>query len=324
MIVKTLPGKLLHFAKIELQSMKEIMIHGMPDALLQFAGGLGDELYLTSVAHELKKRNSALKIWQVSHSSSLLLNNPDYENIFSWDQWYLRYSKLLNSRRMKLTYTTELTTIRAAVPPKEHVTKILCRNAGVTGTIEVRPYYVFGRNEKDSNKIKTGQIAVQCLGKDSYPDVWLNKLWDANKFQAVVDILKNDFKYTVVQLGLPGDPALSGTVDLRGKNSLRDDAMVISQSEFFLGLEGFLMHLARAVNRRSVIIFGGRIHSRQTGYTCNENLDSFVACAPCWQWNHCDYERKCMTMISVEHVIHAVEKLIKRLDIPVEIDTAVI
>lgn len=324
MDIISLPGKIFQFAKIELLSATTILRYGMPDAMLQFAGGLGDELFCTCVAHELRKRNSAIKIWQVSHSSSLLLHNPDYAKIFSWDQWYLRYSRLLNSRRMKLKYTTELIPMHSEVPPEEHVLKILCRKAGITGSVTLRPYYFAAEKEAEFNKVRTGQIAVQCLGKDSYPTIWLNKLWDVNKFQAVIDILREKFNYTIIQLGTVGDPALSGTIDLRGKNSIRDDATVISQSEFFFGLEGFLMHLARAINRRSVIIFGGRIHSRQTGYTCNENLDSFVECAPCWQWHDCDYERKCMTMISVEHVMAAVERLVKRLDTPLEIDTAII
>lgn len=324
MDILKLPGKLFKAAGIELRSAFTITRHGLPDRMLQFAGGLGDELYLTAVAHELRKRNPDVKIWQVSHSSSLLDHNPDYHKIFSWDHWYLRYSKLLGSKRVNLRYTVELVPRHSEVPPKEHVIKILCRNAGISGSVDVRPYYFAGKNEKEFGIIRPGQIAVQVLGKDSYPTIWLNKLWDVSRFQSVVDILREKFHYRVVQLGTIGDPPLKGTLDLRGKNSLRDDATVLSQSEFFVGLEGFLMHLARAIERRSVIVFGGRIHSRQTGYTCNENLDSFVDCAPCWQWNDCDYERKCMTMITVDHLIAAVERLVKRLHTPIETDTVVI
>ena len=315
-----IPGAMLRLAGIEARSFAILARHGLPDAMLQFGGGLGDEMYLTAVAHELHRRNSATKIWQVSHSASLLYHNPDYHRVFSWEQWYLRYSKLLNGRRINLRYTTELVPQRSEVPPKEHVIKILCRNAGVRGAIEQRPYYHAGPDEKEFGEIRPGQIAVQCLGKDSYPTIWLNKLWDVNRFQTVVDILRESFGYRVVQLGTVGDPPLRGTIDLRGKNSLRDDATVLSQSEFFVGLEGFLMHLARAIGRRSVIIFGGGIHSFQTGYTCNENLDSFVECAPCWQWHDCDFDRKCMTMISVEHVIAAVERLRGRLKMQIEQD----
>lgn len=316
--------KLGHAATIEAHTAQIILRYGLPDAMLQFGGGIGDELLLTTVAHELKKRTPAIKIWQVSHSSDILLHNPDYERIFSWVDWHLRYSRLLNRRRARLSYAVELIPMRAEVPPEEHVLKILCRKAGINGPVELRPYYFASADESKSQKINQGQIAVQCLGKESYSTVPMNKLWNTNKFQTVVDVLKNTFKFNIVQLGLPGDPLLSGTVDLRGKTSLREAATVIRQSAFFVGMEGLLMHLARAVNRRSVAIFGGRTHSWQIGYTCNENLDSFVECAPCWKWHDCDYERKCMTMISVEHVIAAVERLIKRLDTPIETDTAII
>ncbi|MGA7161089.1 MAG: glycosyltransferase family 9 protein [Bacteroidota bacterium] len=315
-------SKLARFGLIEARTLFTLLQNGAPDRMLQFGGGIGDELLLTTVAHELKRRDPSLKIWQVSHSAELLRYNPDYQKVFTWDDWYLRYSSLLNRRRTGLSYATELIPMRAEVPPEEHVLKILCRKAGIKGEVELRPYYTSGADEKEFGSINPGQVAVQVLGKDSYSTVPLNKLWDTKKFQTIVDILKETLKCQVIQLGLPGDPPLKGVIDLRGKTELRETARVISQSAFFVGMEGLLMHLARAVNRRAVVIFGGRIHSWQIGYPCNENLNSMVDCAPCWKWNDCDYERKCMTMISVDEVMNAVQRLIQRLDAPLETDTA--
>ena len=47
-----------------------------------------------------------------------------------------------------------------------------------------------------------------------------------------------------------------------------------TRSLAFVGQVGFLMHLARAVDCRAVIVYGGRETPAQSGYPCNENLYS--------------------------------------------------
>jgi len=66
------------------------------------------------------------------------------------------------------------------------------------------------------------------------------------------------------------------------------------------------MHLARAVDCRGVIVYGGRENPSVSGYECNENLMGKTPCSPCWQRNRCDYDRECMRIISASQVIDAV------------------
>jgi ADP-heptose:LPS heptosyltransferase len=82
------------------------------------------------------------------------------------------------------------------------------------------------------------------------------------------------------------------------------------------------MHLARAVDTRSVIIYGGREKAWQSGYPCNENIETNPDCSPCWQNNHCDYDRTCLKEISVKDVLEAVERIEKRL--PEKLETEVV
>ena len=73
---------------------------------------------------------------------------------------------------------------------------------------------------------------------------------------------------------------------------------------------------------RSVIIFGGREKPSQIGYVANKNLYSQVKCAPCWLRNACDYDRKCMDMISVGQVVTATAEQISRYGTLLEVQTA--
>ena len=51
------------------------------------------------------------------------------------------------------------------------------------------------------------------------------------------------------------------------------------------------MHMARAVDCPSVIVYGGRLRPDQIGYICNENLYNAVECSPCWLDTRCDFGR---------------------------------
>ena len=78
----------------------------------------------------------------------------------------------------------------------------------------------------------------------------------------------------------------------------------------FLGLVGFVMHLARAVECPSVIVYGGREPPELTGYACNTNLDSRPPCSPCWYYSHCEFDRRCLTAIAPAAVVNAVTRLL--------------
>jgi len=177
------------------------------------------------------------------------------------------------------------------------------------------------REEFAAGRIAENQVVMQSSGMGA-PYPMRNKEWYPHRFQEVCSELRSDV--SVVQLGSANDPKLEGAIDMRGKTNIRQSAAILANSLVFIGLEGFLMHLARAVDCRSVIIYGGRIKPSQIGYVANKNLYSQVRCAPCWLRNPCDYDRKCMDMITVEQVIAATAEQISRYGTLLEVQTATI
>jgi ADP-heptose:LPS heptosyltransferase len=253
-------------------------------------------------------------------------NNPAYDQTFSWDHWQLRYSQLLRFRTKRLAYAVEIVPKESEVPVNSHILSILCNKAGMNGSIALRPYLYLTEEEKSLGRKSARQIAVYCLGENSHSSVMKNKIWGAHKLQGVIDSLHKEYgtDIQILQIGGKNDPPLGRAVDLRGKTTLRESAAILSQSICCITTIGLIMHMARAVGCPSVAIYGGREHSWQSGYTCNENVDSFPECSPCWKWSACDYERKCMTAISVDDVLAAVERLIKRLVTQLETDIVII
>jgi ADP-heptose:LPS heptosyltransferase len=115
-----------------------------------------------------------------------------------------------------------------------------------------------------------------------------------------------------VQIGSTDDPPLPVDADLRGKTTIRETAAVLAASEMFVGLEGFLIHLARAVDCPAVVVFGGRARPEIFGYGCNVNLYDDIDCAPCGLRDGCPHAMKCMTAISPERVAVAARELAQR------------
>ena len=314
------PIKVWNAVELETRTLSQILRHGYPDRLLQFLGGLGDELMLTCIARELKKRNKDLKIWQISSAASLLRENPDYTNIFDRSFWEMRHSNLLNKARIRFSYSEQLCGEDVWEVPDEHIIVRMLRQGGLTGEVDILPYVYLTEHEHKSGQMADAQICFQSIGGNTHETWMANKVWDHGQLVSVVADLKKKFPtLTSIQLGDKRDSLLDCDIDLRGKTDLRQSAAVLAESRVFVGTQGFLAHLARAVNTRSTIIMGGREHSWQTGYIANINIERFPPCSPCWAMSRCSNGKECMTSITRQDVVDAVLKCLDMYGMPLPI-----
>lgn len=292
--------------------------HGFPSRLFQGAGRLGDDLMCSVVFRELRKR-SKRSIAMVTRHPGLFEKNPDVDKVIrQTDARLNRWGRAGLPVRV-MAHSGYDAARDADVPPDEHVMIRICRLAGIKGPVELRPYIFLTPAELAAGKHAENQVAIQSTTIAS-PLAMMNREWYPQRFQELCAELRSDVR--VVQIGSPSDMKLEGAVDLRGQTSLRQTAAVLANSLVFVGLVGFNMHLARAVDCRSVIIYGGREKPAITGYVANKNLYTQVRCAPCWVRNACEFNRKCMDMITVEQVIAATADQISRYGTLLEVQTA--
>jgi ADP-heptose:LPS heptosyltransferase len=294
--------------------------HGVPSRYFQGAGRIGDDLMCSVVFRELRKRGRR-SLAMVTRNPGLFEKNPDVEKIIrETDARFNRWGRA-GLPVVRLAHTGYDAAQDLDLPPDEHVLIRMCRLAGVTGPVELRPYIFLTPAELAGGKLAENQVAVQSTGLAA-PFALQNREWYPQRFQELCAELRSDVR--VVQIGSSSDMKLEGAIDLRGKTTLRQTAAVLANSLVFVGLVGFIMHLARAVDCRSVIIYGGREKPAITGYVANKNLYSQVRCAPCWLRNTCEFNHKCMDMISVEQVIAAAADQISRYGTLLEVQTAVL
>jgi hypothetical protein len=295
--------------------------HGLPPALVRFHGGIGDHLLCTVLAREWHKRHRS-KLWLMSDHAELFAGNPDPGAIVPEDMRLLKLAQAMRVPQIDPTYAPTNFAEDRQARPDGHIIAKMCRLAGLTGEVELRPYFYLENHEREKGAVVERQIAIISSGQGArHP--FLTKEWYPERFQAVVESLKSDYRF--VQLGSAADPPLTGAVDLRGKTSLRESAAILARSLLYLGTVGFLMHLARAVECPAVIVYGGRELPAESGYTCNGNLSTPIECSPCWLLNSCPYDRECMKRIGVEEVVSAVRRRVATAaEKPLVVDRAVI
>jgi len=293
---------------------------GRPEALYFFGKTPGDDLLCTGALRELALRGQKA-VWMMSCHPELFDGNGDVAQVVPYDHFFVDYPILLGRQCRFLEYAKYDPQTDKSSHTGRHAIVELCARTGVTGEVTVRPYLAVSERERQGASWASGKIAIQSSGLAANLPM-RNKEWFPERFQAVVNRLRGEFEF--VQIGSARDPLLENTRDLRGKTSLRESAAILSQARLFVGLEGFPMHLARAVDCPAVIIFGGRTEPWLFGYGANINLYSAVPCAPCLQWNLCDFGRVCHEMITVDDVISGIRRQLERPRDLLPVDKAVI
>ena len=153
-------------------------------------------------------------------------------------------------------------------------------------------------------------VAGPCIvcEPDSNPE-WFGdlRLWPRERWVELVEALhKARPDIAIVQVGVPGTPPLPHAVDIRGRTTFREAAAVIERGTLFIGTESGLMHTARAVDAKALILWGGVTLPEFAGYPDSHRIICHrVACAPCGQFGWCNNGRICMRSISVEETLNA-------------------
>jgi Glycosyltransferase family 9 (heptosyltransferase) len=296
-----------------------------PKMLIYFGFALGDDLLCTAVLRELRKRGKD-QLMMISDHPELFERNADPIYVRPlWARYYRDGSTASICRRFVGIWGGEFRRLEYAPPngedqqlqPSRHIVAEMCARAGVTGQISIRPYLALSNEEEAEAGWARGHIVIQSSGMAARHPM-RNKQWPDERFQSVIDALKEEFAF--IQLGSSTDPTLRHAKDLRGLTEVRASAAILHHARLYIGTVGFLMHVARAVECPSVIIFGGREAPWQTGYVCNTNLYSAVPCAPCWRSNTCDFDRRCMTDISVADVVAAIRTMMERSRNPLAVE----
>jgi len=153
---------------------------------------------------------------------------------------------------------------------------------------------------------------------------WVYKLWDAENFARIGNILKDDFQAQILLFVGPNEFGLRSKVALMMKErmvfvreDLRQVAALIRRCNLYIGNDTGPMHIATAVGTPVVAIFGSTDYRRSGPYgsqnaVVRSNID--LGCNPCHPGRNpggCGVGNcKAMKLVTVEHVRKAIENVL--------------
>ena len=306
--------------KTVFSTTKKLFRYGIPSHILSFGDSLGDNLLLTTLAGGLHQ-NGHQNIWIKCNHQSLFAGCPYVKLVLPYNTLLsTTILKAFKVRFVRPEYTNyDKETDRDDIPEK-HIILKMADCLPLKGPISNKPTLVLTPEEIAKAGFAKNHIVITCSTSGAVVPM-RNKEWITERYQQVVDLLYGDYQF--IQLGTKNDPLLNNVTDLRGKLSVRESAAILKNALMAITHVGFTMHLARAVDCRAVIIYGGRETPAQSGYACFNNIYNAVPCSPCWLHNRCDFDKRCMTAITAETVKDAVLEEAKRYGQPLDVDVLV-
>lgn len=150
---------------------------------------------------------------------------------------------------------------------------------------------------------------------------WESKLWPATRFAELIDRVHADGGTRCVLLGAPADRALAAAiadacrgsprpVDLVGRSSLRQLVALLDRAEQVICLDSGPMHIAAALNKPLVSIFGPTSPERTGPYSPAARVARVpLPCSPCYRRTCPLGHHDCMQKLTVDQVLTHVRKL---------------
>jgi ADP-heptose:LPS heptosyltransferase len=244
--------------------------------LYRGARGLGDALFVTTVAREIKKRRPELRVVVETHWQQIFHNNPDVAAAFP-------VGKKGAEGAFSVTYENPWP------PERQNVLRIICQRLGLDDP-EVRTYYYPTRDERMKARSIRPPSSRPLLVVHPFSGFFAarSKQWDFRHWKQFLELLPPEIE--TIRFGGVDEPA-TPTDRLNHREmvglDLRIVAALLQTADAFVGQESGLAHLATALGVPSVVIFTGFVPPDVFGYEQNINLAPDLPYAPCWQKDGC-------------------------------------
>lgn len=284
---------------------------------IKLQGGLGDVLLHTPLFKKFFEKNKKKINCFVENETefNLLLNNP-YINLFLIDHDSIR---------------NEMKIFNSSLTEEEHVS-FLEKNDSINfytkHYFNLKPSFFW----KKKSHIIIGEI-YNFKNIDSLPQIFLKdeeiksgkekisnyknikicicpssniriKEWKYYKWEKIIKLYPNIHFF---QLGNCDDYKLKGALDFTNLK-LRDQISILNSSDFYIGVDSFWQHAAKALNKKSIILFGPS-NSEIWGYDDNVNIIGKADCSPCIDWKimECPYGKICMNDIQISNIKKSID-----------------
>lgn len=263
---------------------------------------IGDEILTLPVFEALKKKFPHSQIDVETRHPELLMGNPYVDFVNQKDRWHpdliLDLHREARGKKHRLEYISEMAGVPRMGVPKVYLTQ----------------------EEIERSRKKWPRNGETCRIALSARAQWFfARQWPIQKWMDLAQYFMREHHAQIFVLGKHVEPLPVG-IDLIGKTDLREAAALLSQCDLLVAQDSGILHLALAVGTPSVGLFGP-LDPSQLIADRPEFLPVYteVECRGCWsegRMKHRDHCFKiipdCMSSISLERVIEAGERMLKR------------
>ncbi|MBR6162867.1 lipopolysaccharide heptosyltransferase II [bacterium] len=149
------------------------------------------------------------------------------------------------------------------------------------------------------------------------------KLWSSDNFAHLIKML-DERNIRIIHVGAPSDRAAYEEIykktgelkkkplNLCGKLTLRESLALIKRADLIVGNDSGNLHMASSVGTKVVGIYGAMPVSKWGALgEGNKLLTSNVPCAPCNKRGKCTHNLECLSAITPQMVMSAIEEILK-------------
>jgi ADP-heptose:LPS heptosyltransferase len=181
----------------------------------------------------------------------------------------------------------------------KHATEIIADMLNVT--LADRKLEVFLTKEEEAsaktflNSYET-PVAIHVTSNCCDSQNWSSLKWES--------LVQRNPRLTFLQLGSSEEVRISGTVDLRGRTTLRESIALLKHVRSFVGVVSSMAHATNAVGTPAVVLFGPSA-PEVWAHPNIEVITKNLRCAPCVDFlvgSKCPYGAPCLSDITVQDV----------------------
>ncbi len=185
----------------------------------------------------------------------------------------------------------------------------------------------------EEDRTAAGRLVEQCLGHPRPPDGyavlvpvtrWETKCWPAERYGLLARRLRERHGLASLLVGGEGDrlkaqlaveESAGAAHSVCGRTTLRQLAALVSASAVVVTADSTPMHLAAALQRPLVALFGPTSPRRTGPYGRPQDVVRLdLTCSPCYlrRLRQCPHQHACMQRLTVEAVAEAVSARLRR------------
>jgi len=231
-------------------------------------GALGDIIMSTAACKGLKEQGYFVRY--ICHPSSVdaISNNPFVDEVVAIPennyQKIMEATQELENPEKSVLFQYPMHQGYPDAPMRQHLAAFFCEQAGVAASMDLsigltQEHLDYGANHG------SGKVVIHTTAGWSPL-----KNWPFNWYESLVQKIKEELGYEVVQIGSENEKPIPGAIKLNTP-SIKHAAAVQKFSALFIGGDSVFNHTSQAVGKRSIIVWGST-HPCGSGYDQNINL----------------------------------------------------